>query len=135
MRTINLIVIHCSATPPSMDIGANVIREWHVHGNNWIDIGYHFVIKRDGTLEEGRPVERQGAHVAGHNANSIGICMVGGVNAQLKAEDNFTPEQWSTLARFLSRYPGMPVKGHRQLDPHKECPSFDVPTFLAKTRT
>ena len=67
MREINSIVVHCSATPPSSDIVVNEIREWHVKEKNWSDVGYHFVVKRDGTIEDGRPVKRPGAHVKNHN--------------------------------------------------------------------
>ena len=78
MRKINEIILHCSATPASMDIGAKEIRDWHVNGNHWRDIGYHWVIRRDGTVEKGRPEYQVGAHCLNHNANSIGVCMVGG---------------------------------------------------------
>ena len=97
-RTINEIDIHCSATPPNMDIGVKEIRQWHV-AKNWSDIGYHDVIRRDGTLEEGRPLERAGAHIRGRNANSIAVCMIGGVKADMEAANNFTKEQFDTLRR------------------------------------
>ena len=77
MRFIEKIVIHCTFTPPTMNIGVEEVRKWHVEENKWSDIGYHFVIRRDGTVESGRPVERPGAHVKGHNSNSIGIAWVG----------------------------------------------------------
>lgn len=133
MRAINLIVIHCSATKPTQDIGAKEIREWHVKGNGWKDIGYHFVIRRNGVVEDGRPVEQVGAHVAGHNANSIGICMVGGIDAAGKPEANFTPEQWKALPRLLrvlkAQYPKATIHGHNEYAA-KACPSFDVQKWL-----
>ena len=136
MRPIDTLVIHCAATKPSMDIGAKEIREWHVKGNHWKDIGYHEVIRRDGTLEMGRPISQVGAHVAGHNIGSIGICLVGGVaqNDIKKAENNFTREQWDTLkSRVEFHIKNTKIKkiyGHRQLDNKKECPSFDVTKWL-----
>jgi len=118
-----------------MDIGADIIRDWHVKGNRWADIGYHAVIRRNGELESGRPMSRAGAHVAGHNADSIGICLVGGVAADRRTpENNFTPEQMATLERvvkdLLRRYPGATVHGHNEFAA-KACPSFDVQAWWA----
>jgi len=130
MRDINQIVIHCSDTPAGMDIGYREIRQWHTDpppkGNGWKDIGYHYVIRRNGQVENGRPEEEVGAHVQGHNANSIGICLVGGG----KGICNFTHQQWDTLrwriADLCQRYPNAAVCGHRDLNPAKACPSFDA---------
>lgn len=126
-RPIDLIVVHCADTPPSMDIGAKEIDQWHKE-RGWSGIGYHYVIRRDGRMEHGRPVSSQGAHVAGYNAYSIGICMVGG-----KGGFNFTKEQMDTLADVLATltglYPAARVCGHRDLDKGKECPTFDVDAF------
>lgn len=133
MRTINRLFVHCSATKPTQDIGAKEIREWHVKGCGWKDIGYHFVIRRNGVVEDGRPVEQVGAHVAGHNANSIGICLVGGIDATGKPEANFTPEQWKALPRLLrvlkAQYPKATIHGHNEFAA-KACPSFDVQKWL-----
>jgi len=82
MRTVSdiaRIIVHCSATPPDMSIGVSEIRDWHVNQNKWSDIGYHFVIKRGGLIQQGRDIELAGAHAEGHNSDSIGICLVGGV--------------------------------------------------------
>jgi len=130
MRDINLIVIHCAATPSDMDIGVEEIRSWHMK-KGWSDIGYHHVILRDGTVEPGRPVETAGAHAKNHNANSIGVCMVGGVDEANKPQSNFTRYQWralDTLIRQLAaEYPNAKVCGHRDLPGvTKECPSFDA---------
>jgi len=123
------LIVHCAATRPNTDIGAREIRQWHVRDNGWRDIGYHMVIRRSGALEPGRDLDDVGAHVAGHNSNSIGICLVGGVGADNKPESNFTPPQWATLEivlRMLSRiYPAAKVRGHRDFAA-KACPSFDV---------
>lgn len=132
MRDISTIVVHCSATPPSMDIGVEEIRKWHVEGNSWTDIGYHFVIRRDGTIESGRPIERPGAHVKGHNSNSIGVCWVGGVSeANGRAQDNRSDQQTAALFGLIQdlqqKFPGAALMGHRDFKGvKKDCPSFDV---------
>lgn len=136
MRAINEIIVHCSATPPSMDIGAAEIREWHM-AKGWADIGYHYVVRRNGQLEEGRPIERAGAHAKGRNANSIGICLVGGVDADGNPADNFRGSQKTklrVLIRDLRRqFPAIrSVIGHRDVPGvAKACPSFDVRAWLA----
>lgn len=134
-RYINEIIVHCSATPPEMEVDVDLIRKWHTDpvpdGNGWSDIGYHFVVLRDGTVQEGRPIERSGAHCRGRNSHSIGICLVGGVDADLKPEFNFTSEQAQALRELIdSLQAGIPhnvsVSGHRDHDSHKDCPCFDV---------
>ena len=129
MRHIDTIVIHMSLTPPSMDIGAAEIDRWH-RDRGWRGIGYHHVIRRDGTVEDGRPIEQQGAHVAGHNSTSIGVCMVGGRTQTGNAVDaNFTSAQWRSLSRLckdlLIRFPDVRIVGHRDLD-NRGCPGFDA---------
>jgi N-acetylmuramoyl-L-alanine amidase len=143
MRPIDQLVVHCSATRPGQDIGVVEIRYEHMRFNAWTDCGYHFVIRRSGILETGRPVEQVGAHVFGHNAFSLGICLVGGVDAANKAENNFTTAQFATLAALLNRlrgsYPATEILGHRDFSPDlnhdgeieprewiKECPCFNV---------
>lgn len=148
MKKINKLVVHCSATRATADIGAADIRLWHKR-QGWVDIGYHYVIKRDGTVEKGRADDRPGAHVAGHNSDSLGICMVGGVKADGKtAENNFTDEQFAALGQLLdtlrASHPDATILGHRDLSPDrngdgkvtpnewlKQCPSFDVRAWLA----
>lgn len=129
--------VHCSATPPHMDIGLKEIRQWH-RQRGWVDVGYHFIIRRDGTREIGRPIDVVGAHVEGFNSNSVGICLVGGVNKAGKAENNFTPAQFAELAKLLielrSLYPGIIVQGHRDFPKvKKDCPSFDVRKWIDET--
>lgn len=128
-KSTEYIVIHCAATPPSMDIDAQKIREWH-RANGWLDIGYHAVIKKDGTIENGRDIEVVGAHVRGANSKSIGVCLVGGVDESNKPEDNFTQEQFDALKILLNswqqQFPSAEIVGHRDLDDGKACPSFDV---------
>jgi N-acetylmuramoyl-L-alanine amidase len=138
MRNIDLIVIHCADTPPTMDVGVEEIRRWHTDpppkGNGWADIGYHWVIRRNGVIEFGRPAEKIGAHVAGHNATSIGVCMVGGKGKDGKPENNYTAEQWDSLEAIVNflraAYPRARVCGHRDLDHGKACPCFDVAKWL-----
>jgi N-acetyl-anhydromuramyl-L-alanine amidase AmpD len=137
MRNIERIIVHCSATKPSMDIGAKQIRRWHLD-RRWSDIGYHYVIRRDGTLEGGRPLWRAGAHAVGHNHDSIGVCLVGGVDERGRADANFTIMQYNTLLRFIKTHSKKhrikDILGHRDLpDVKKSCPCFDVRSFLHRS--
>ena len=130
------IVIHCSATPPTMDIGVEKIREWHVDDNGWDDVGYHFIITRSGVLQKARPEEMQGSHARAVNGTSLGICLVGGSNASGDWENNFQDEQFVTLKALIldliKRYEIKKIIGHYQVDDKKECPSFKVPEWLEK---
>ena len=130
MRKIDKIIVHCSATREGQDISVETIRGWHVVGNNWSDIGYHYVIYLDGTIVPGRPEEVQGAHCKGNNKTSIGICYVGGVEKDGKTpKDTRTPEQEASLSALLlelkSVYCDAVVHGHRDFS-NKACPSFDA---------
>ncbi len=137
MRTLDKIVIHCSATPPTMDIGAKEIRSWHVNERKWRDIGYHFVVRRSGEVEIGRPIEMQGAHARGHNSTSVGVCWVGGTDSDMNPENNMTKPQeaelWCTVQNLMLIY-GIKkdqVVGHRDLPGvSKACPSFDVKEWI-----
>ncbi len=139
------IAIHCSDTPPSLDIGVDIIRTWHTDslakkGRGWKDVGYHFVIRRDGMIQRGRPVWAIGAGVLGFNDMTIHVCLVGGravptnraENRHPVAEDNFTAKQMASL-KFLTANikkhlaPGAMVQGHRDFpDVDKACPSFEA---------
>lgn len=128
----SFIVIHCAATRPSQDVGAADIRKWH-KAKGWADIGYHWVIRRNGKIEAGRAENLVGAHEPTRNRNSVGICLVGGVSEKdfTKAENNYTPEQWAALEKLvgqvLTRYPKAKVMGHRDCPGvRKACPSFDA---------
>lgn len=132
----DFIAVHCSATSEKQNIGAADINKWH-RAKGWACIGYHYVIKRDGTVETGRDVEVVGAHVQGYNERSVGICMVGGVSADdiNKAVNNFTPEQFKSLKTLLTelkkKYPKAIIQGHRDFPGvAKACPSFDVKAWL-----
>ena len=130
MRKIDSIILHCTATPEGRDYPTEEIRRWHVVGNGWKDIGYHFVVHPDGTVEAGRPVEQIGAHCKGHNSNSIGVVYIGGTAADGKTpKDTRTPEQKVALVKLLTelkhRYPNATIHGHRDFAA-KACPSFDA---------
>lgn len=131
-----LIVIHCSATRAGTDIGAHEIRSWHVNDNGWDDIGYHFVIRRNGAIERGRDITLQGAHCPEFNAHSIAICMVGGVDDFGNPDRNYTMDQWASLKTLVYglwlEYPTVTgVCGHRDAPGVKKaCPSFDVGQWL-----
>ncbi len=126
MREIDKIIIHCSATPNDKDITVNEIRDWHVNGNGWFDIGYHYVIYRNGIIVAGRPVALIGAHCRGENTNSIGICLIG--------NDVFTEKQFNALKQiyvFLKNiYPELKPYGHRDFNEKKTCPNFEVEDYL-----
>jgi len=128
MREINKIIVHCSATPEGRDVSTDEIRQWHLD-RGWSDIGYHFVVELDGTVCDGRPVEKSGAHTQGHNKDSIGVCYIGGVDSDMEPKDTRTPEQKEALddliRDLLSRYPEADVYGHRDFA-DKACPSFDA---------
>jgi N-acetylmuramoyl-L-alanine amidase len=125
-----------------MDIGVNDIRKWHT-AKGWIDVGYHYVIRRSGVVELGRRLHVIGSHVKGYNATSVGICLVGGLDKGSQPADNFTAGQKRSLRKLLvelsARFPGAKVVGHRDLSPDrngdgkidrtewlKDCPCFDV---------
>lgn len=136
-----VLIIHSSATKADMDfVDSAWINEEHLKRGFFL-IGYHYVIKRDGTVEEGRPIERWGAHCRGHNSYSIGICYAGGLSKRGKAEDNKTPEQEASLAiliaELLQRFPKITdVFGHRDMrGAATECPSFEVSEWLEKYPT
>ena len=133
-KTTDFIVIHCAATKPSMDIDVDDIDSWH-RKRGFFSVGYHFVIKRDGTRQIGRSLDEVGGHAKGFNHRSIGICLVGGVSEDdhTKAENNFTKKQWVELELLLDEllrtFPHAKVIGHNQIS-QKDCPSFDVQAYL-----
>jgi len=135
-QVTDLIFVHCSATKPSMDIDVKEIDRWH-RERGFLKVGYHFVIKRDGTKEIGRDLMEAGAHVKTYNHRSIGICLVGGV-AEIDInvwEDNFKPEQYATLYNLIvdlkEKFPEAKVLGHNEVS-SKACPSFNVQEWLIK---
>jgi N-acetyl-anhydromuramyl-L-alanine amidase AmpD len=152
-KIIQRLVVHCSASPNGQPVGIADIDRWHAtrgfkrmsafvakFNPQLKHVGYHFVIALDGTVETGRAQDEIGAHVAGHNTGSLGICMVG--------TDQFTPAQWSALKTLISNlkgnYPAARVMGHRDFSPDKNgdgkitpnefiklCPCFDVMPWYA----
>ena len=129
MRTITMIIIHCSAVKPSQQSGVHEIKQWH-RANGWKSCGYHYVVRRDGTVEVGRRLDEVGAHCMNHNRHSIGICYEGGLDESGKPADTRTEEQRLALSslvkRLLRSFPQAIVVGHRDLDPRKECPCFEA---------
>ena len=151
MRKIDEIIIHCSDSPEGRNDKAEDIRRWHKQ-RGFNDIGYHYVIDLDGTIEQGRPINQAGAHCTGHNRNSIGICYIGGaywrdgVNAKgkpikgkdgktmLMPKDTRTVAQYDALTKLLKelkeQYPNATIHGHYEFAA-KACPSFDVQQWLS----
>lgn len=140
MRQITEIFIHCSATQPkwmaanSCQQKVEEIRRWHTD-RGWSDIGYHFVVDRQGDVCVGRPVERVGAHAKGHNKNSIGICLIGGFgsDANDKFEDHYTDLQRKALDNLLkdltAKHKNARIRGHNEVS-NKACPAFQVEEYL-----
>lgn len=128
MRSINKIIIHCSATPEGRAVSVQEIDKWH-RDRGFRCIGYHYVIGLEGQIEIGRPVEQSGAHCSGYNTDSIGICYIGGLDSAGKPKDTRTPAQrlaLKQLVQLLKRaYPEASVHGHREFA-NKSCPCFDV---------
>ena len=130
MRKITKIIVHCADTPEGRDDKAADIRRWH-KARGFNDIGYHYVVDLDGTIEPGRDVTIAGAHANGHNADSIGVCYIGGADTDMTPKDTRTKEQKTALRILLKylvqKYPGAKIYGHRDFA-NKSCPSFDAKT-------
>ncbi len=134
-RDITRIILHCTADKDGVNNTVESIRKYHVEHNHWDDIGYHFVIYRDGSIHLGRPIAIAGAHCkdGGNNPISVGVSYVGGLDADGKnAKDTRTPEQKEALYRLvhdlLLAYPGSDVRCHNEFA-NKACPSFKIETF------
>ena len=130
MRQIKEIIIHCSATREGQDISVDTIKDWHVKGRGWSDIGYHFYIDLHGDIYKGRDIAKIGAHCKGQNRNSIGLCYCGGVEADGKTpKDTRTDEQKDALLAVLrtlkAMYPEAIIHSHNDYA-NKACPSFDA---------
>ena len=135
MRKINKIIIHCSATPEGREHDVADIRRWHLK-RGFNDIGYHYLIHIDGTIEEGRPINKQGAHCSGENKSSIGLCYVGGMSKDMKkAKDTRTQAQKDSLIKLMHELiykynKDMTIHGHNEYA-NKSCPSFIVKSEYA----
>lgn len=129
MRTITLIVVHCSANRAGSALRLADIDRYH-RSLGWKSCGYHYVISTDGTIEKGRNENEVGAHCKNHNRHSIGVCYIGGLSKDGKPADTRTDAQRIALRNLLERlrrrYPDALIVGHRDLDPQKVCPCFDV---------
>jgi N-acetylmuramoyl-L-alanine amidase len=131
MREINKIIIHCADTPEGRNVKTEEIKRWHTEERGWSDIGYHWVIELDGSVHKGRDESISGAHCRGHNADSIGICYVGGSDSDGNPKDTRTEDQKRSMDKLinelLDRYSDAVVYGHRDFS-EKACPSFDAKT-------
>ena len=139
MRQINEIILHCSASDMKAQDDIKHIRELHTspkdkefkwgkyntHGNGWKREGYHYYIRKDGTIQKGLGWDAIGSHCRGHNTNSIGICLGG--------DTKFTYRQFKALEHLLERlteeFGNLPVSGHYKYS-SKSCPNFDVDEFI-----
>lgn len=133
-RAVKEIVVHCSATKASTNYTALRLHRDHIK-RGFSRIGYHFYLPREGGIVRGRELNEIGAHVKGHNQDSIGICLEGGLDEDGHAENNYTPEQWRELENLLkvlrSMFPGTEIKGHRDYpNVNKACPCFDVGSWV-----
>lgn len=128
MRNIDMIIVHCTATPAGRDVTVADVDCWH-RQRGFDGIGYHYLVSLDGTVHKGRPEERVGAHCRGYNSRSIGVCYVGGLDSRGLATDTRTPAQRQALIALLTelrrRYPGAEVHSHRDFAA-KACPCFDA---------
>ena len=128
MRTINEIIIHCSATKEGKAFTVADIDRWH-RNRGFASIGYHYVIYLDGSVHEGRPLALSGAHCTGHNKQSIGVCYIGGLDAAGRPHDTRTSEQRQALLTLLEtlkkRFQNATIHGHNEFS-NKACPCFDV---------
>ncbi len=128
MRKIDLIVVHCTATPAGRRVVKADVDLWH-RQRGFDGIGYHFLVGLDGSVEPGRPLEKVGAHALGYNAHSVGVAYVGGLDSGGRPCDTRTPAQRIALENLLRslrrRFPGARIVGHNQLAA-KACPCFNA---------
>jgi N-acetylmuramoyl-L-alanine amidase len=133
MRKINRIIIHCSATKSDHDIDVSDVRQWHLD-RGWSDIGYHYFVDIRGNGFKGRPIEKRGAHVRGHNHDSIGICYAGGIGNDGKPKDTLTDSQRRKIEQYIKAIRAVfgehvSVHGHNEYA-NKACPSFKVDKYF-----
>lgn len=126
MRKINKIIIHCSDSDLEIHDNVETIRKWHVEERNWKDIGYHYVVTKNGNVHQGRPLKEAGAHTFGHNDDSIGVCLTG--------REEFSASQFFSLAwlvrDLLEQFPEcMKVLPHNYYSDNKTCPNFNLRIF------
>lgn len=132
MRSIDEIIVHCTATPEGRNVSVEDITRWHID-RGFSTIGYHYVVLLDGTIKRGRIDEQVGAHCKGHNSRSIGIAYVGGCDKAMRPKDTRTVPQRASLARLLkelkTKYPAASIIGHRDVA-KTDCPAFDVKKWI-----
>lgn len=134
MRVIKKVVVHCTDSDDSLDIGYRDIDEWH-RQRGWlspsgISCGYHWIVRRDGTIEQGRPESEKGAHVKDHNSDSIGIVWVGRNKISNKQLESLKKKIRGILGRY--RLTPLDVYGHFELDSKKTCPNLDMDRLRAE---
>ncbi|WP_104696348.1 N-acetylmuramoyl-L-alanine amidase [Helicobacter salomonis] len=131
-RKVNKIIVHCSATKEGKNFNAQDIDRWHKE-RGFKKIGYHYVVGIEGEVERGRMLSEIGAHVRGHNRDSVGICYIGGLDERGKPKDTRTPEQINALHNLLDyltrMFPDATIYGHRDFDPQKACPCFEAKDY------
>jgi N-acetylmuramoyl-L-alanine amidase len=130
---IKFLTIHCAATPRGRDVKADTISKWDQ--DKFGQTSYHHVVELDGSVVRTLRDDQKGAHTGGANTGNIGVCYVGGVEADMKPADTRTDAQKAALrkivAEYKAKYPGIVVRGHRDWPGvNKACPSFDVATQL-----
>ena len=133
MRTVNKIVIHCTATREGQNVSVGTIKKWHLN-RGFSDIGYHYVIGIDGKINSGRPVSKAGAHVKNGNSTSIGLAYTGGLDINGKAKDTRTDAQKTSLVKILkvlkNIYPKASIHGHRDYSPDKDGDGVEEHEFM-----
>jgi len=134
-KTTDFIVIHSTGTPPAMDhVDIKLVDDWH-RKRGWLKIGYHYLIKKDGTIETGRNPHEVGAHCKGYNGKSVSVCLVGGVDENGNPDPYFTAFQWEALFSLTNAltfmFKGAKVVGHGELVGSK-CPGFSVKKWWAQ---
>lgn len=127
-REVDRVFLHCSASDQPAHDDISVIRKWHVEGNGWADVGYHYFIKKDGTIQAGRPLEHNPAAQAPHNRRTIAICVHG------LLLEKFTTAQMTAVTNLCrainDAYKGnVTFHGHREVA-RKTCPVFDYKAVL-----
>ena len=126
MRQITLIIIHCSAVRPDQTSSVAQIDSWHRKKGWKLGVGYHYVVRRDGEIQAGRPEWMIGAHCKNHNSHSLGVCYEGGLNIRGQPADTRTEAQKRALRWLLRQlhraYPRAMIVGHHDLNPQKDCP-------------
>lgn len=128
MRQVKKIILHCTATVEGQEFDITDVDRWHKK-RGWKSVGYHYLIKQDGTLQVGRSLDEVGSHAKGENSDSIGIVYVGGLDANKEPKDTMTAYQELTLMELIfslrTVFHWMSVHGHNEYS-NKACPSFDV---------